>query len=342
MQIRLSFFERVLHRLHLLPTPFLDAFGGIIFGRVLTIAVRRGVFEAVADAPRSVHEIAERTRLHPRAVELMAEAFVLGGYLGHEGDGYRISVEGKKWLVRSSPHFVGNLIRYFEMLYDRWGAFEYALEHGLPRRPYFEQFTEEDWRIYVYGMADLARLFQPHVLRRIVVERTEGSLLDLGGSHGLYAVELCRRYPRLRAVVMDFAPALRVTEQVLRQEGMRERIEVRAGDFLREPLPSGLECALMFNVVHGLTDEQNTTLIAAVHEALNDGGRLYILDQLKGTKRRSSLAAFMPLMVGLNLLNEIGGTAYDRRDVERWCSGFRSVKHYRLRLPGVVLVEAVK
>ena len=342
MQIRLSLFERILHRLHLLPTPFMDAFGSMIFGRVLTIAARRGVFEAVADGPRSVQEIAEWTRLHPRGVTLMAEAFVVGGYLCHEGDGYRISVEGRKWLVRGSPHFVGNLIRYFETLYDRWSAFEYALEHGVPRRAYFEHFTDEDWEIYVYGMADLARLLQPHVLRRIFVERMEGSLLDLGGSHGLYAVELCRRYPKLHAVVMDFASALQVTEQVVRQEGMSERIELRAGDFLRERLPSGQECVLMFNVVHGLTDEQNVRVIASVHEALNDGGRLYILDQVKGTNRRSSLAAFMPLMVGLNLLNEIGGTVYDCRDVERWCSGFRTVKQHRLLLPGVVLVEAVK
>jgi len=38
----------------------------------------------------------------------------------------------------------------------------------------------------------------------------------------------------------------------------------------------------MFNVVHGLTNEQNVRVIASVHEALNDGGRLYILDQVKG------------------------------------------------------------
>ncbi len=48
MILKLTFLERLLHRLHILPTPIMDAFGGIIFGRVLTIAVRRGLFEAVA------------------------------------------------------------------------------------------------------------------------------------------------------------------------------------------------------------------------------------------------------------------------------------------------------
>ncbi len=48
MILKFTLLERLLHRLYILPTPIMDAFGGVIFGRVLTIAVRRGLFEAVA------------------------------------------------------------------------------------------------------------------------------------------------------------------------------------------------------------------------------------------------------------------------------------------------------
>lgn len=342
MFVKLTFLERLLHRFRLLPTPIMDAFGGIIFGRVLTIAVRRGFFEATADKAQSVQSIAEATRFHPRAVELMAEAFVVAGYLRRTASGYCISDEGRKWLLRASPHYIGNLVRYFETLYARWERFEHALDHGTPARPYFDLFSEEDWGIYVYGMRDLARLLLPHIESRLVLHGQPTSLLDLGGSHGLYAMSLCRRYPTMRATVADFGRALVHTRTLAEAEGMSDRLATLAGDFRQLPFPSPLDAVLMFNIIHGFQENENRDLIARTHAALRARGKLFILDQMKDAKRRSRLGTFIPLMVGLNLLNEIGGTVYAVEEVVRWCSSFTSVRRHVLRLPGVVLLEAVK
>jgi len=342
MVLNLTLLERLLHRLHILPTPIMDAFGGVIFGRVLTIAVRRGVFEAVATHSLSVEEIARATQFHSKGVELIADAFVVGGYLKRVGEKYIISEEGKKWLLQSSPHYLGNLIHYFETLYSRWGSFEYSLEHGHPERSYFEVFTEKDWETYVYGMRDLAKLLLNEVKPKLILPNNPKSLLDIGGSHGLYAIECCRRYPTLHATVMDFELALRHTSEIVKAEGMSERISVLEGDFTKNELPPNQDCILMFNIIHGLSEEENQRLIAKSFDALNAGGRLFILDQMKEKKSRSGLAEFLPLMVGLNLLNEIGGNVYAVDAVKGWCSGFSSVNKHTLRLPGVTLVEAVK
>ncbi len=76
--------------------------------------------------------------------------------------------------------------------------------------------------------------------------------------------------------------------------------------------------------------------------ALKPGGKLYILDQMKEKSRRSGIAQFVPLMVGLNILNEIGGNTYSFEQVKRWCVDASGVKRFRLRLPGVTLVEVTK
>ncbi|MBK7694468.1 MAG: hypothetical protein IPI30_09125 [Saprospiraceae bacterium] len=31
-------------------------------------------------------------------------------------------------------------------------------------------------------------------------------MLDLGGSHGLYSIELCKRNPNLKSVIVDLPP----------------------------------------------------------------------------------------------------------------------------------------
>jgi ubiquinone/menaquinone biosynthesis C-methylase UbiE len=168
------------------------------------------------------------------------------------------------------------------------------------------------------------------------------SLLDLGGSHGLYSIECCRRYPSLRATIVDFAEALQHTQRIVEEEGMGFRVQLLAADFTAMELPPSQDCVLMFNVLHGLNEEENSALLQRGLQALKPGGKLYILDQLREERRRTGLARFMPLMVGLNLLNEAGGNAYTYEQVKRWCGGASTVRRIRLRLPGVSLVEATR
>ncbi len=125
----------------------MDAFGNVIFGRALMIGVRKGLFETVANRLLAIEEIAHESQLSVSGTGLLVDAFVAGGYLKRVGGRYTVTAEGKKWLVKSSPSYLGNLVRYFETLYDRWSYMDYSIEHGYPPKPYFQMFSEEDWKI---------------------------------------------------------------------------------------------------------------------------------------------------------------------------------------------------
>ena len=342
MSVFPTFKERLLSRLHLLPTPVLDGFASVLFGRVLAVAVRKGFFESLASASLSAEMLAARTGLDAQAARMIAEALVSGQYLRATRKGYALSAESRKWLLRDSPLFLGNLVAYSETLYARWAHLDYALQHGRPERPYYERFSDDDWRLYVMAMRDLARVLMPHVMRRIALPAGSCALLDLGGSHGLYAIGCCRRYPKVRAVVMDFAPALRQADAIVRQEGMMDRVQLVSGDILRDPLPEKQDGILMFNVIHGFGDASNAALVQRAIGALRPEGKLYILDQMTRTRRSRGVAGFLPLMVGLNLLNEIGGRVYTFEQVRSWCGQAATTKEFRLPIPGVTLVECTR
>jgi hypothetical protein len=342
MIINISLFERLLHRLHLLPTPVMDAFGGVLFGRALTIAVRRGVFESLAQTPRTFEEVARATSLSLQGTELILESCVVAGYISAANGRYSLTGEARKWLVKDSPFFLGNLIRYFETLYERWGYLEHSLEHGSPPRRYYEQFTDDDWKVYVYGMRDLARLLIGEVRKKLVLPPNPKHLLDLGGSHGLYAMDCSRRHPGLHVQIIDFAEALRHTAAIVQEEEMEGRVTLTAGDFTSMELPSEQDCILIFNVIHGFSEAENQKLLDRAIASLVPGGKLFVLDQMKTESKGSPLSRFVPLMVGLNLLNEIGGNTYTSAQVKGWCRSASSVKHYRLRFPGVSLIEATR
>jgi hypothetical protein len=129
---------------------------------------------------------------------------------------------------------------------------------------------------------------------------------------------------------------------------MADRVSVLGGDFTKTELPQDQDAVLMFNIIHGFDEAENQRLIGRAFGALAPGGKLFVLDQFRedarrsGLRSRGSLSQFIPLMVGLNLLNEIGGNAYTFEHIKRWCAEASAVKRVRLRLPGVTLVEIVK
>ncbi|HEX7572801.1 MAG TPA: methyltransferase [Bacteroidota bacterium] len=317
----------------------MDAFGAVIFARALTVGLRRGMFESVAGRPLALEELSGETGLSPEGVRLLADAFVAGGYLECRKGKYSASAEAKKWLVKDSETYLGDLIYYFDSLNTRLAGLDYSLEHGKPREPYYASFTDSEWETYVRGMANLARLLMPEVMRRIWLPAGGGRILDLGGSHGLYSLECCRRFPECTAVVMDFAPALRWAAAMHAGEP-GTRISLSAGDILTAPLPPGQDAVLMFNILHGFDGETNRKLIARASGALRRGGSMYILDQMTGAGRRSLLSRFMPLMVGLNLMNEIGGSAYSVPLIREWCAEAATFRIMPLRFPGVTLIQA--
>lgn len=317
----------------------MDAFANVLFGRALAVAVRNGLFDALASGPMTEDQIASATALHPHALKLLLESFAVGGYLVRDGESYRLGAEGKRWFCKDSPHSLVNLIAYFELLHSRWADLETALKDGAPRRPYYEVFNENEWGIYALGMRDLARLLLPHVIEKIMPGKDARSVLDIGGSHGLFSIECCKRRPGLQATIMDFAPALAYASQFAREAGVADRVKVHAGNFLTEPFPPEQDVMLMFNIIHGLSGEENRALISRAVTALRPGGKLFILDQMRDDDlRTSALARFIPLMVGINLMNEAGGATYSVSEVGSWCER-RPVRRLGVKMPGVALLE---
>ena len=103
------------------------------------------------------------------------------------------------------------------------------------------------------------------------------------------------------------------------------------------------DVVLAFNIVHGFSDEVNRKLFNAIAATLQRGGIVYVMDQLKETGR-SRIDRLLPAMVGLNLLNEIGGDVYSFETIRDWCesTGLTGVMIHRLSIPGLSLVSARK
>ena len=60
-----------------------------------------------------------------------------------------------------------------------------------------------EWERYQRAMRAIAGLGATELARRVSLPTRARAMLDIGGSHGYYAVAFCRRHPRLRATVLE-------------------------------------------------------------------------------------------------------------------------------------------
>jgi 2-polyprenyl-3-methyl-5-hydroxy-6-metoxy-1,4-benzoquinol methylase len=98
-------------------------------------------------------------------------------------------------------------------------------------------------------------------------------MLDIGGSHGLYSIELCKKYPSLRSTILELPGAIDRASQIAAKHGLTDRITYKSGNALTDELGEQVyDLVMINNVVHHFTVEQNIALAKKIYSALKSGG----------------------------------------------------------------------
>jgi len=145
---------------------------------------------------------------------------------------------------------------------------------------FHKALTPEQWNVYERGQRSHAALMAKEVAWRLPVSRKATALLDVGGGHGLYSIELCRRHPRLYATILDLPGAFPTASSL--SSSRIDRIESRAADVLVDDLGfEAYDVILLANVLHHFTAQDNASLVNRVARALRTGGVCVILDLIR-------------------------------------------------------------
>lgn len=90
-------------------------------------------------------------------------------------------------------------------------------------------------------------------------------VVSVGGGQGQELVPLLRRWPHLRAVLVDLPAALDGAENLLRGCGLADRVRIEPGD-AREGLPAA-DAYVLLTVLRCLDDDEATAVLAACEQA---------------------------------------------------------------------------
>jgi len=324
----------------------LDFLGAQAF-RVLCVAVKLGVFEALGGGPLTAAEVAGRIGADGRGTALLLDTLEVLGYMRKARGRYANTPITAKWLLRSSPSSLAEGIPFFEdMVFDRWGHLDESIRRGRPAIYGYEWLEQHPgrWRSYQQGMIAVARAAADEIVAKVRLPSGARRLIDIGGGHGLYSIKFCHRYPGLSATVFDLPQALEVGRETIAAEGMGDRVSIREGDFWRDGLGAGYDVALLFNIIHAHSPDKNADLLCKVSGAVNPGGLVAVLDQLPGRVSGQAAKALARLQ-GLNYFNDLDARTYDFDQIAGWMAKAGIGRPRRIllrRMPGFGVVLGIR
>jgi 2-polyprenyl-3-methyl-5-hydroxy-6-metoxy-1,4-benzoquinol methylase len=324
----------------MVPTAAAEAWGGMALSGVLIAAVRTGVTARLAQRPATTAELAADLGLDPEPTRLLLDCLRSAGHVTARDGRYQLSRSSRRWLDPDSRLSVARFVAGTADYWDWWSALDKTVRDGKPAWHHDAAPGDPYWRRYIYGQLELARLSAPEVAGKLRLPRSARSLLDIGGGHGWYSAQLCRRHPLLTATVLDLPGSAAIGREIIAGAGLADRVRYRDGDAITADLGSGHDAVLCFNLLHHLEQEQIPGLFGRIREALAPGGSLAVLDVFADPARRAPAAAnFLGLFVYLSS----GSRVYTPAQLRGWLreAGFGAPRRKRvLRIPGQALYVA--
>ncbi|MEM9171608.1 MAG: methyltransferase [Pseudomonadota bacterium] len=262
-----------------------DISAGFVYSQVLMSCVRLGWFEALADGPRALDELASEGRLSDAAVRRLARAahsldlteargreHIALGSLGAAmvGDAGIAAMAAHHEVLYADLHDPLALLRGEKKagLSDYWG---YAGSESA------ERLQRESVAAYSRLMAASQPMIAEQVLDAYDFSGHR-HLLDVGGGTGAFLDAVHGRFPHLQRSLFDLPGVLAA------REAPPGALHLHPGSFVDDALPQGADLISLVRIIHDHDDDRVLTLLQRVREALAPGGTLLIAEPLAGTR----------------------------------------------------------
>jgi 3-hydroxy-5-methyl-1-naphthoate 3-O-methyltransferase len=308
---------------------------GHVEARLTQTAVELRIFDALENAALTSEEAAARLALEPKAAELLLNALAAVELLHKNAALFSLADTARQYLLRSSPYYVGDMIRFESSLWNCWEKLPEAIRSGKAVRPanmYQDDVNETE--TFISAMDSLVKARgDSDVVASVLDWSHVGEFLDVGSGPATYPIALCRKFPNLHATIFDLPVTLNITRHFIRAAGMEDRIRLIAGDYRKDAIPGDYQVIFLSNVIHGEDYAKNEALIGKLAKNLEPAGRIVIKDHiLDDSRAKPAVGAIFSLLM---LLTTAGGRCYSFNEIRTWmeAAGLSEVEQINLSSP---------
>jgi acetylserotonin N-methyltransferase len=245
-----------------------------------------GLFDALAAAPASDAEIAERMDLELETLKALLPLLAALGFLRVRDGRYAPTAYARTYLLTDSPYYWGHAFAVHS-----GSSVTQQVLHAL-RQPERDKQLGAHAQGWESGSIDeqmglsIADFMNSHsVPASLAIARMPRfagvkHVLDVGGGSGCFSIALARANPGLRATIMELPSMCRAAQHYIDGSGVADVVDTRAVDMFRQPWPTGHDAVFFANVFHDWSYETNRDLAAKSYASLPSGGTIHLHEML--------------------------------------------------------------
>jgi hypothetical protein len=343
----LNWFEKQIYlKKNYAPGPLLDLFSPLAFKVILT-ADKMKVFEILDRlGPLSLNSISSEIKGDSNCIKILLDTLVNLGYLKEKKGVYKNSKMTEKWMLDSSDVNLSEMMDFFDDAFDRWQNLDQSIITGKPSITGKDWFNKNSkrWDSYHANLRIAAKLLAGEIVKKTDLPLSSKKLVDIGGSHGFYCIEFCKKYPQLNAVIFDWKEAKTTAVDTINKFDMNGRISFKEGDVMTGSPGNDYDVVLLFNTIRAFSEEEALIVLTRINSFLKKGGIILVADQFC-TSLKSGFSRTNALLIVLELINGSRGKPHTSKDVTGMLlkTGFSNTKETLLsRSPGISILTAYK
>jgi precorrin-6B methylase 2 len=275
---------------HPAPTPadaahVLGLIGGYQVSQAVYAAAQLKLADLIAGGEDTSEGIAARAGAVPDRVHRLLRSLASFGLFAQAGE-RRWALTPAGQMLRSD---VPGSLHAMALMWneEHYDAFRCLVDAVREPRPAFDERFGTDWWSYLCEHPDSSELFNAamgNIGKRVHAAALEAAdlagartLVDVGGGAGGLTASFLKRYPELRAILIDLPHVIPAARQLLGAAGLADRVELVEGSFF-DAVPSGGDVYLLSMIVHDWDDDEAIRLLSAVRQAIPPSGRLLVVD----------------------------------------------------------------
>jgi ubiquinone/menaquinone biosynthesis C-methylase UbiE len=271
----------IAEKANLLPMPLFHGAVGEINANVVYAAFNLGIFEAAKDSPQTLEEIAQKTGLNAHSLSGVMMVLILLRYFKYKNNKFALTPAARLFCLKESKADIYDYTVFMGIMAGWTGQLEEYLKTGKGIKVH-ETMNGEEWRLYQLNMEYQAKATSKQAPKFTPMLPNPTAMLDIGGSHGLYCVEMCKKYPTLKATILDLPQAVEKARPLLAKDNMGDRVCYRPGNACIDDFGENkYDLILMSHLMHHLSPEQNTLVCDKAARALKPGGYFVVQEFIR-------------------------------------------------------------